>query len=75
MPGGDVTRVIVAALLLRPDGRTTHLHVAGSFAWPNQMAEALAAVESLIQAHADQWFPARALWREPGELLLSGEVR
>lgn len=68
-------RAVVAALVLRPDGHTTHLHVAGYFDLPSETGAAICAVEGLIQTYADQWSPRRELWAGPAEELLPGEVR
>ncbi len=52
----------VAAVILRPGGRSIQLVSRGPFALPVQLPEALRELESLIQAHADQWKPRARLW-------------
>lgn len=67
-------RVVVAAVVLRPGGRSAHLVVAGPFDWPGQRDAVIAALERLLQRFIDQWFPCDALWSAPAEVLLAGEV-
>jgi hypothetical protein len=74
LPRTGIERVGVGALVLRPDGHSTQLAIGGVFEWPTQHAEALRAVERLIQAYVDQWLPERALWAAPAETLLAGEI-
>jgi hypothetical protein len=65
----------VAALVVRPGGRSTHLRLAGTFAWPDDERQILDALEAIIQTHADQWIPERSLWDAPAERILGDEVR
>lgn len=72
---GAAISVGVAALVIRPDGRTTHLVVSGTFRWPDDSDLAVRALERLIQSFADQWRPARHLWQVPAEWALGDEIR
>lgn len=74
LPEPNDTNVAVTALVLRPGGRSAHLRHAGSFVWPSQRHETLSAIETLIQAYADQWMPTRSLWPAPAEVMLEDEV-
>jgi hypothetical protein len=74
LPTATRTRVGVAALVLRPDGRSAQLNVTGVFDWPDETSLALQAVERLIQPFAGQWLPQRALWHLPVEQSLPGEI-
>jgi hypothetical protein len=74
LPDRDSARVGVAALILRPGRRTSHLAIAGVHDWPSERDDALRSLERLIQAHAGQWMPTRALWNAPAEVLLPDEV-
>lgn len=65
----------VAALVQRPGGRSLQLITRGPFRWPQERAETLRALEVIIQAHVEQWTPARQLWTGPIEDLLPDEVR
>ena len=67
-------KVAVVAVVLRPGGESAQLSVAGPFEWPAQQADMLRAIEALLQSYPDQWFPREALWAEPAEDLLAGEV-
>jgi hypothetical protein len=74
LPSDQPARVMVAALVLRPGGRSTQLAVAGCFDWPDEKALAICAVESLIRSYVDQWSPPRALWADSAEVLLQDEI-
>jgi hypothetical protein len=74
LPDSAARRVGVAALILRPDRRTSHLEIAGIYDWPSHSADAIHSLERLIQAYAGQWMPPRALWNAPAEMLLKDEV-
>lgn len=75
LPDDNQRRVGVAALILRPRQRTTLLAIDGIYSWPSERDAALRALERLIQAHAGQWMPSRALWDAPAESLLAAEIR
>lgn len=64
----------VAALVLRPDRRTTHLAISGTHDWPAERDEVFKSLERLVQMHAGQWMPSRPLWTAPAESLLPEEV-
>jgi hypothetical protein len=66
LPATDCT-VIVAALVLRPGGSSSHLVVSDLRLWPEDRHIILDAVERLIQAFANQWHPAQPLWPVPAE--------
>ena len=74
LPGVAPCRVGVAALVVRPDGRTTHLVIPGVHDWPQDREHIMRSLECLVQAHAGQWLPRTALWDEPAENGLRGEV-
>ena len=74
LPDRSPRCVGVAALILRPDRRTSQLVVEGIYDWPADRNGALRSLERLIQAHAGQWTPRRALWVAPAETLLASEV-
>lgn len=74
LPATNQIRVGVAALVLRPCRRTSHLAIGGAYTWPTDRDAVLRALERLIQANAGQWLPPLALWPGPAELLLPGEV-
>jgi hypothetical protein len=75
LPTSDAGRVGVAALVVRPDRRTCHLLVDGTYMWPDDAGNALRALERIVQAHVEQWLPPRALWSAPAERLLGDEIR
>ena len=64
----------VGGLILRPGGRSSILVTSGPFRWPDEQEAALRGLERLVQAHAGQWMPKRALWPGPAETLLRAEV-
>jgi hypothetical protein len=74
LPDSRKQRVGAAALVLRPNRRSSHLAVSSVFEWPAERDEAIRTLERLIQAHAGQWMPSRALWSAPAEALLINEV-
>lgn len=74
LPSDEPQRVGVAALVLRPDRKTSQLIVSGVHDWPVDHKGAIRSLERLIQAHAGQWMPRRALWSAPAESLLPDEV-
>jgi hypothetical protein len=74
LPSDIPEHVGVAALILRPDHQTSQLIVTGVHDWPADRRGALRSLERLIQAHAGQWMPPRALWPAPAESLLPDEV-
>jgi hypothetical protein len=74
LPADAPNRIGVAALILRPDHRTSQLIITGVHNWPDDRRGALRSLERLIQAHAGQWMPSRALWPAPAESLLPDEV-
>jgi hypothetical protein len=74
LPGENAHRVGVGALVVRPSGRSAHLRVMGCYQWPQDQAAVVRALESLVQAYADQWIPDRAVWEGSAEQLLDGEV-
>ncbi|HYI14332.1 MAG TPA: hypothetical protein VEX37_03000 [Thermomicrobiales bacterium] len=74
LPQAGTHRVGVAALVLRPDRQTSHLAVAGMHEWPGDRDAAIRSLERLIQAHAGQWMPQRALWPAPAEVLMPDEI-
>lgn len=74
LPDQSVTQVLVAALVLRPGGSSTHLQIEGRFSWAQERDEALAAVERLVRAYPEQWFPTRPLWNGPAEQHFPTEV-
>jgi hypothetical protein len=75
LPDSDVKTVGIAALVVRPGGRSTHLVVRGPYAWETHADAALGAVEDIVRVYHEQWTPFRALWSGPAEELLAGEVR
>jgi hypothetical protein len=74
LPDDDIRSVAVAALVNRPGGRSRQMIVRGPYSWPSDQQGALRALESLIQAHLDQWLPPAQLWSGPAEDLLADEV-
>ncbi|MEX2314917.1 MAG: hypothetical protein WD628_04300 [Thermomicrobiales bacterium] len=74
LPDARQQRVGVAALVLRPDRRTSHIAISGVHEWPAERDAAIRSLERLIQGHAGQWMPSRALWSAPAEALLIDEV-
>jgi hypothetical protein len=75
LPTSHNLKVSVCGLILRPGARSVHLRVSQTFRWPEQRLYTIGAIETLIQAYADQWMPQRALWPAPAEQLLVGEIR
>lgn len=74
VPPNETLTVLVAGLVLRPDGASTHLQIEGCFNWPGEKCQAIQAAESLVSTYGDQWLPPRMLWTEPAESLLAGEI-
>ena len=74
LPDASASRVAVAALILRPDRRSSHLVTIGAYAWPLDRDRVMREVERLIQAHTGQWMPSHTLWTAPAESLLGDEV-
>jgi hypothetical protein len=64
----------VGVVVVRPDGRSAHLRVAGCYQWPQERDAMIRALETMVQAYADQWFPDHALWSGAAEQLLRGEI-
>lgn len=52
----------VAAVVIRPGGRSLQLIIRGPFTMPHDESQVLRELESLIQSHADQWRPSNRLW-------------
>ncbi len=75
LPPSGSNIVGVAALVVRPMGRSRQLIVRGPFDWRSERENALGALEAIVQAHIDQWKPQSVLWPAPAEILLPGEVR
>jgi hypothetical protein len=75
LPDATPRRIGVAALVLRPGGGSAQLNVTGAFDWPDEVGQALEAVERLIQPFASQWLPRRTLWQARVEEALPGEIR
>ncbi|MDQ3549705.1 MAG: hypothetical protein M3439_12905 [Chloroflexota bacterium] len=74
LPDASTIRIGVAALILRPDRRSSHLALSSLYDWPEDRDAAIRELERLVQVHAGQWMPQRALWPSPAEALLSSEV-
>ncbi len=74
LPPLDRHTVGVAALVLRPGQRTGHLAVTDVHDWATDADGVIRSLERLVQAHAGQWMPRRALWSAPAETLLPDEV-
>lgn len=60
-PGSTVG---IAAAILRPGGRSVQLVARGPFEMPEYEPQAIRELESIIQAHADQWRPTSPLWEQ-----------
>lgn len=70
-----VTKTLgVAALILRPGGKSQQLIVRGPFDGVSGRKDALRALETIIQAHVDQWMPTVRLWPVPAEILFPDEI-
>jgi hypothetical protein len=70
LPDSEPREVGIAALVTRP-GRTSALLITrGPFSWPVQELEVLGALETIIQAHAEQWQPGAQLWTAAAETML-----
>ena len=75
LPGNEQRQIGIAALVTRP-GRTSGLLITrGPFAWPDQELEVLRELETIIQAHAEQWQPAAQLWTSAAEELLQDDFQ
>jgi hypothetical protein len=74
LPGHNIRQVGVAAFIERPGGGSRQLIVRGPFPWAIDGADALRAVETIIQAHVEQWIPGAQLWPVPAEVSLAGEI-
>lgn len=70
LPEIPVSRLTVAAAMLRPGARSVELVAHGPFAWPSERLAALRALEDLIRDYLPQWHPPRRLWPGPAEDVL-----
>ncbi len=74
LPIGNQDVVVIAAIV-RPGGRGIAILWKGPFQWPERQADALRAIERLIQAHAGQWRPPGNIWAGGAEdVLPAGEI-
>lgn len=74
LPAHTTGAVGVAALIVRPGGASRQLIVRGPFDWRTERKTALRAIETIIQAHAEQWMPESRLWVAPAENILLEKV-